>query len=492
MAQTIYDPRSAQAYANALLTQGDNPLVDWFTNSQGGGLANWVSNQGKQIGNRIKNDLAYKIEHDDSLIDRVRTARNEGRDLRKELLDGYFINPYDETLNTAVDNLETKNTNRLNEAIAESLMSKINSDAYKGGNVLEEAKNLGWNNLTKEQEKALKKYEQEALTKRYEEPLRKQIASQLIENPTYDPTGLVQEYNKLYGTQFNPADFLDTTSDKTKKYTDATFADLSGKIISNLNNINNPEDFDMLDAQIDHMMALNPGLYEKLLRMKEMVKTKKKEDTLDYLGGVYNFGIEKGQSKAEILAGIMQYAREANIPQATLKEFLVGNNELLGTLSSEAFVAGAQERIANAKSAIAGLKEKYKDEAEYNFLDPKNKSVKIPEYIRRYTSNNQNALNESGIIHKVKDLDKFLAWFAYKQGASDEDKFKDLMNQKGKLIDAMTEYNKKVNDIETLDDNLAKEQGFLNDINRLTASMPIEVLMRMQAIPQPKLEGRNK
>ena len=52
MAQTIYDPRSAQAYANALLTQGDNPLVDWFTNPQGGGLANWVSNQGKQIGNQ--------------------------------------------------------------------------------------------------------------------------------------------------------------------------------------------------------------------------------------------------------------------------------------------------------------------------------------------------------------------------------------------------------------------------------------------------------
>lgn len=491
MAQTIYDPRSAQAYANALLTQGDNPLVDWFTNSQGGGLANWVSNQGKQIGNRIKNDLAYKIEHDDSLIDRVRTARNEGRDLRKELLDGYFINPYDETLNTAVNNLETKDINRLNEAIAQSLMPKINADAYKGGNVLEEAKNLGWNNLTKEQEVALKKYEQEALSKRYEEPLRKQIASQLIENPTYDPTGLVQEYNKLYGTQFNPADFIDTTSEKTKKYTDATFADLSGKIISNLNNINNPDDFDMLESQIDHMMAQNPLLYDKLLRLKEMVKAKRKENTIDYLGGVYNFGIEKGQSKAEILAGIMQYAREANIPQATLKEFLVGNNELLGTLSSEAFAAGVQERIANAKKAIEGLKDEY-DEAEYNLLDPKNKSVKIPEYIRSYINNNQNALSETGIIKRVQNLDKFLAWFAYKQAASDEGKFKDLMDKKGKIADAMAEYNKNVKDITTLDENLAKEQGYLNDINRLTASMPIEVLMRMQAIPQPKLEGRNK
>lgn len=491
MAQTIYDPRSAQAYANALLTQGDNPLVDWFTNPQGGGLANWVSNQGKQIGNRIKNDLAYKIEHDDALIDRVRTARNEGRDLRKELLDGYFINPYDETLNTAVNNLETKDINRLNEAITESLMPKINADAYKGGNVLEEAKNLGWNNLTKEQEAALKKYEQEALSKRYEEPLRKQIASQLIENPTYDPTGLVQEYNKLYGTQFNPADFIDTTSDKIKKYTDATFADLSGKIISNLNNINNLDDFDMLESQIDHMMAQNPQFYDKLLRMKEMVKTKRKENTIDYLGGVYNFGIEKGQSKAEILAGIMQYAREANIPQATLKEFLVGNNELLGTLSSEAFAAGAQERIANAKKAIEGLKDGY-DEAEYNLLDPKNKSVKIPEFIRSYINNNQNALSETGIINRVQNLDKFLAWFAYKQGASDEDKFKDLMNKKNKIADAMEEYNKNVKNIKTLDENLAKEQGFLNDINRLTASMPMEVLMHMQAIPQPKLEGRNK
>jgi len=491
MAQTIYDPRSAQAYANALLTQGDNPLVDWFTNPQGGGLANWVSNQGKQIGNRIKNDLAYKIEHDDSLIDEVRTARNEGRDLRKELLDGYFINPYDETLNTAVNNLETKDINRLNEAISQSLMSKINADAYKGGNVLEEAKNLGWNNLTKEQEAALKKYEQEALSKRYEEPLRKQIASQLIENPTYDPTGLVQEYNKLYGTQFNPADFIDTTSEKTKKYTDATFADLSGKIISNLNNINNPDDFDMLETQIDHMMAQNPQLYDKLLRLKEMVKTKRKENTIDYLGGVYNFGIEKGQSKAEILAGIMQYAREANIPQATLKEFLVGNNELLGTLSSEAFVAGVQEDIANAKKAIEGLKDEY-DEAEYPLLDPKNKSVKIPEYIRSYTNNNQNALSETGIVNKVQNLDKFLAWFAYKQGVSDENKFKDLMSKKGKIADAMAEYNKNVKNIKTLDDNLAKKQGYLNDINRLTASMPIEVLMRMQAIPQPKLEERNK
>lgn len=490
MAQTIYDPRSAQAYANALLNQGANPLVDWFTNSQGGGLANWIDNQGKQIGNRIKNDLAYKIEHDDSLIDRVRTARNEGRDLRKELLDGYFINPYDETLNTAVDNLETKNSNRLNEAIAQSLMPKINADAYKGGNVLEEAKNLGWNNLTKEQEAALKKYEQEALSKRYEEPLRKQIASQLIENPTYDPTGLVQEYNKLYGTQFNPADFVDTTSEKTKKYTDATFADLSGKIISNLNNINNPDDFDMLESQIDHMMAQNPQLYDKLLRMKEMVKTKRKENTIDYLGGVYNFGIEKGQSKAEILAGIMQYAREANIPQATLKEFLVGNNELLSTLSSEAFTAGIQERISNAKNAIEGLKNQY-DETEYNFLDPKNKSVKIPEYIRSYTSDsNQNKLNELGIINRVPNLDKFLAWFAYKQGASDEDKFKDLMKQTGKITDAMTEYNKGVNDIKTLDANLAKEQGFLNDANRLIANVPIERLIRI--IPQPDVEGRNK
>ena len=370
-------------------------------------------------------------------------------------------------------------------------MPKINADAYKGGNVLEEAKNLGWNNLTKEQETALKKYEQEALSKRYEEPLRKQIASQLIENPTYDPTGLVQEYNKLYGTQFNPADFIDTTSEKTKKYTDATFADLSGRIISNLNNINNPDDFDMLDSQIDHMMAQNPQLYDKLLRMKEMVKTKRKEYTIDYLGGVYNFGIEKGQSKAEILAGIMQYAREANIPQATLKEFLVGNNELLGTLSSEAFAAGAQERIANAKNAIEGLKKEY-DEAEYNLLDPKNKSVKIPDYIRNYINNNQNALSETGIINRVQNLDKFLAWFAYKQGASDEDKFKDLMNKKGKIADAMAEYNKNVKNITTLDENLAKEQGFFNDINRLTASMPIEVLMRMQAIPNPNLEGRNK
>lgn len=422
MAQTAYDPRSAQAYANALLTQGANPLIDWFTNSQGGGLANWVDNQGKQIGNRIKNDLAYKIEHDDSLIDDVRTARNEGRDLRKELLQGYFINPYDETLNTAVDNLETKNTNRLNEAIAQSLMPKINADAYKGGNVIEEARNLGWNNLTKEQEAALKKYEQEALTKRYEEPLRKQIASQLIENPTYDPTGLVQEYNKLYGTQFNPADFTDTTSEKTKKYTNAASADIADKLFSSLTNLDDPTTYEQAQERLEHLKAIDSQNYDKYVRLGNVLEARRKKDIFDGFNEIYSDGIKYNKSLPEVFNALSQAMREKKIPIEYLNEFLKNNQTLSSYISSDAFTGHIKQEVQSLIADLDEFDKKYKtDPVAFSFID-QSQEIKVPSYVRDYERNPNVSDTVDRIRRQGVDPIRFLAWFAHKTGVDNKQK----------------------------------------------------------------------
>lgn len=420
MAQTIYDPRSAQAYANALLNQGDNPLVDWFTNSQGGGLANWVSNQGKQIGNRIKNDLAYKIEHDDALIDRVRTARNEGRDLRKELLDGYFINPYDETLNTAVNNLETKDINRLNKAIAQSLMPKINADAYKGGNVLEEAKNLGWNNLTKEQEAALKKYEQEALSKRYEEPLRKQIAGQLIENPTYDPTGLVQEYNKLYGTQFNPADFTDTTSEKTKKYTNAASADLANKVFTSLTDLTDPTTYEQAKEHLEHLKATDYKNYDKYVKLGEALEARRKETILAGFNEIYLDGMKYNKSLPEVFNALSQAMREKKIPVEYLNEFLKNNQTLSSYISSDAFTGHIKKEVQTLIEDLNEFDKKYKtDSVAFSFIDP-NQESKVPSYVNDYVRNPEVSDTVDKIRRQGVDPTRFLAWFAHTRGVDNK------------------------------------------------------------------------
>lgn len=476
MAQTIYDPRSAQAYANALLTQGDNPLVDWFTNSQGGGLANWVSNQGKQIGNRIKNDLAYKIEHDDSLIDRVRTARNEGKDLRKELLDGYFINPYDETLNTAVNNLETKDINRLNEAIAQSLMPKINADAYKGGNVLEEAKNLGWNNLTKEQEAALKKYEQEALSKRYEEPLRKQIASQLIENPTYDPTGLVQEYNKLYGTQFNPADFIDTTSEKTKKYTNAASADIADKLFSSLTNLDDPTTYEQAQERLEHLKTIDSQNYDKYVKLGNTLEARRKKDILDGFNEIYSDGMKYNKSLPEVFTALSQAMRDKKVPMEYLSEFLLNNQKLSSYISSDAFTGYLEKEVQTFTERLNEFDKKYKtDPVAFSFID-QSQEIKVPSYVREY----ERDPDMTGTIDRIKrkgvDPIRFLGWFAHMKGIQDKDELAKVL--KTDYTSGIEEYEKIIQDRSKLVDELKASKGRETYAKAVAATVLTENVLR--------------
>lgn len=354
----MYNPEMAKAYASAILNQGHNPIVSWFTDPQGGGLANWVQNQGTQIQNRIKNDLAYKIEHDEALIDAFRNAQNEGRDLRKELLNGYFIDPYDKTLNTAVDNLDTKANNQLATDISNIVTNKLNADEYTGGSILDEAKKLGWEKLTKAQEEKLKKYEQDALKARYEEPLRKQIASNLLFNPTYDPTELIKQTNTLRGTTFNPADFINTSDEKTTKYNSAVAKDFALGVSSRLQNKNITYD-DAKDAlrQLSIADSGNLAHYNQLLKQVEDEEDKETFSKLDNMLLTSSEMLRNGKplSKLEILQGIYKVASDGGVSTDKFTSWLQKQNFLMDAVNEDTVVHSYKQALGDAKAALSSF-----------------------------------------------------------------------------------------------------------------------------------------
>lgn len=362
MAQTQYDPRGAYLYAEALRNQGHNPIVSWFTDPQGGGLANWVQNQGTQIQNRIKNDLAYKIEHDDALVEAFKNAQNEGRDLRKELLNGYFIDPYDTTLNTAVDNLDTKANNQLATDISNVVSNKLNADEYTGGSILDEAKKLGWEKLTKAQEEKLKKYEQDALKARYEEPLRKEIAGNLLFNPTYDPTELIKQTNALRGTTFNPADFIDTSDEKIAKYNPAVARDFALGVSSRLQNKNiTYDDAEKYLMQLKLADSQNSAQYDAQLTQLRNDRDKETFNKLDsmLLDSTNKQRDGKKLSKLEILQGIYKVATDAGVGTDTFSSWLQKQNVLMQAVNEDTVVHPRKQALDDAIASLSDFTRKF-------------------------------------------------------------------------------------------------------------------------------------
>lgn len=431
MAQTNYDSRSAYLYANSLLNQGVNPIVDWFTNAQGGGLANWLTDQGNQINKRINNDLAYKIEHDENLVDRVREAQNQGRDLRKELLQGYFIDPYDETLNTAVDNLNTKAINRLNTDISSAVTSKLNQDKYKGGSIVDEAKNLGWKNLTKEQEAQLKDYEQKALKARYEEPLRREIANRLIEDPNFDPTQLVQQYNAQYGMNLNPNDYMDTTDEKTSKYKKAVSADLSRNILRDMDTANGR--YEQSLKHVDMLMASDPDNWDKYKKIKDELISRQTKAWNDAFNDFYMANVQAGTPVLDIIQGMSRWGREKHIPQEQLISFVTSNKNLMNAIGDAPALAKTKMALEQSRQN----KQKYltrinsdinKAKEDYNLFSPST-VVSFSKPISNYLTEHPNAVNELG-LQDERTVGKFLTWVSKGMNFKDSSDVQDFLDNK--------------------------------------------------------------
>lgn len=235
MAQTRYDPDGAYLYAKALRNQGTNPIVSWFTDSQGGGLNNWIQDQSNQIATRTRNDILRELTDDPMMVERVRTAQNEGRDFRKELLgDRYFVNPHDAVLNAGIDNVKTKSENRLRKKFSEALAESLNADRYKADGTTAEAlaKSLGYENLSPELLTELKEGEQSALKQRYENQLYRDIAQKKLVDPNAYVDDLIGNYRDKYGLNLNPDTYLDPENETLKKYMKAGAGNLTNEMLN--------------------------------------------------------------------------------------------------------------------------------------------------------------------------------------------------------------------------------------------------------------------
>ena len=221
MAQTRYDPDGAYLYAKALREQGTNPIVSWFTDSQGGGLNNWIQDQGNQIAARARNDILRELTDDPMMAERARIAQNEGRDFRKELLgDRYFIDPHDAVLNTGIDNVKTMSENRLRKKFSDALEESLNADKYKADGTTAEAlaKSLGYENLSPEVLTELKEGEQSALKKRYENQIYREIAQKRLTDPNATVDDIISNYRDKYGLNLNPDTYLDPENETMQKF----------------------------------------------------------------------------------------------------------------------------------------------------------------------------------------------------------------------------------------------------------------------------------
>lgn len=351
MAQTTYDARSALAYANALANQGSNPILDWFTNAQGGGLANWLDNQGKQISKRRKDELAYKIEHDENLVDKVRDFQNQGKDLRKDLLQGYFIDPADETLNTAVDTLNTKAINRLNTDISNAVTEKINQDVYKGGSILDEAKALGWNKLSKEHQQQLKEFEEKALKSRYEEGLFKEIATRRLTDPNYDPTQLVHATNQKYGMNLNPAEYLDPTSEKAKKYQESAF----NQVLQD--SLKSDSTYSDTKKNVQALVAYNPRLADQATYAMSWLDSQDKKEKQEALNELYQIGVSKGYDSKKLISTVINFSRKNGWNDEYALDILKRNNAF-SDATSNIYLGGVKRQTLAATSALQAYEQK--------------------------------------------------------------------------------------------------------------------------------------
>lgn len=320
MAQTRYDPDGAYLYAKALRDQGTNPIVSWFTDSQGGGLNNWIQDQGNQIASRTRNDILRELTDDPMMLERARTAQNEGRDFRKELLgDRYFVNPHDAVLNAGVDNVKTKNENRLRKKFSEALAENINADTYKADGTTAEAlaESLGYKNLSPELLSELKEGEQDALKKRYENQIYREIAQKRLENPNATIDDIIGNYRDKYGMNLNPDTYLDPENETLKKFIKSGAYDLTSNLLNSEMSAKS-----RLQA-LQKLKAIHPDLAEELSYGVSTAQDMYDKQVLSVYTDVLNHFRDEAKKEGlgddvarENAAGFMQ--REYNIDPSTL------------------------------------------------------------------------------------------------------------------------------------------------------------------------------
>lgn len=351
MAQTQYNPRGAYLYAEALKNQGTNPIVSWFTDSQGGGLNNWIQDQGNQIASRTRNDILRELTDDPMMLERARTAQNEGRDFRKELLgDRYFVNPHDAVLNAGVDNVKTKSENRLRKKFSEALAESLNADKYKADGTTAEAlaKSLGYENLSPELLTELKEGEQSALKQRYENQLYRDIAQKRLKNPNATVDDIISNYRDKYGLNLNPDTYLDPENETMKKFMKAGL----NQIISDV--INSNLSLDEQKEVLEQVFAAHPEYAQQLTEAKSNIKNTK--DTLDKehfrqaLQEQFKISREEGEPDEIAIDEAVTWGRGMGIPDSVMADVLKDYQTINGlAINADAIKADLQEAEAYAQ-----------------------------------------------------------------------------------------------------------------------------------------------
>lgn len=351
MAQTRYDPDGAYLYAKALRDQGTNPIVSWFTDSQGGGLNNWIQDQGNQIATRTRNDILRELTDDPMMLERARTAQNEGRDFRKELLgDRYFINPHDAVLNAGVDNVKTKNENRLRKKFSEALAEQINANKYKADGTTAEAlaESLGYKNLSPELLSELKEGEQDALKKRYENQMYREIAQKRLVDPNATVDDIIGSYRDKYGMNLNPDTYLDPENETMEKFMKAGL----NQRISDV--INSDLSLDEQKEVLEHLFAMHPEYAQQLTEAKSNIKSTK--DTLDKehfrqaLQEQFKMSREEGEPDEIAIDDAVTWGRSVGIPDSVMADVLKDYQTINGlAINADAIKADIQEAEAYAQ-----------------------------------------------------------------------------------------------------------------------------------------------
>lgn len=448
MAQTRYDPDGAYLYAKALRDQGTNPIVSWFTDSQGGGLNNWIQDQGNQIATRTRNDILRELTDDPMMLERARTAQNEGRDFRKELLgDRYFVNPHDAVLNAGVDNVKTKNENRLRKKFSEALAENINADKYKADGTTAEAlaESLGYKNLSPELLSELKEGEQDALKKRYENQLYRDIAQKRLTNPNATVDDIIGTYRDRYGLNLNPDTYLDPENETMKKFMKAGVQDSISNILGSGIDLPtqeevlkkvlalHPEYSDMLNESISNVSKDTEKYYEDAFfkdfdKLKEAQRNDKKHS----------------YSNMELLELTAARQRKAGAPTAVINKILQQEIQRLAYVKEPETQAEREYKAVQAKYNI------FRNEHKEAFAAMESKS--LPSSLSKSPINTNEAKANIGNIAREKlsyfmkpnEYIQFINFMLqdtiYKDDLKSEDDIKGFLGNTQRIEDALTKF----------------------------------------------------
>lgn len=454
MAQTRYDPDGAYLYAKALREQGTNPIVSWFTDSQGGGLNNWIQDQGNQIATRTRNDILRELTDDPMMLERARTAQNEGRDFRKELLgDRYFVNPHDAVLNTGIDNVKTKNENRLRKKFSEAIGEQINADTYKADGTTAKAlaESLGYKNLSPELLTELKEGEQDALKKRYENQIYREIAQKRLENPNATIDDIIGTYRDKYGMNLNPDTYLDPENETLKKFVKSGAYNLTNNLLNNEMSARS-----RLQA-LQKLKAIHPELGEELSYGISTAQDMYDRQVLSVYTDVLNHYRDEAKKEGlgddvarENAAGFMQ--REYNVDPNTLLKLQQG---ILGIQAGNDPTAFAKANYNLEKSYMDAYIRDNKD--MYDALVSTSLHGDLSKDKELTSLFTQAKAKLKGKNLKDDDIVKFYN-FLYSQdttkGLMSKDGFKQLINNEENLNEQIQDFKKQKDGLKDMQDRL--------------------------------------